>query len=176
MGGQHGPGSHLLIAALLCVKLEGTGTGLSSGLQQGHAGLLWKICTLIFCSSKAEVVGMKENSLWSSYLESMNSWAFYSSGMLGTRVWFYKASKPQLKVWMNINHSGTMTAARVLPFSQVGLHCGHCVLFSPLALVCREGSYYLQADLPDSEWLRNTAGCSDQPGLLGCIQTPDWGF
>lgn len=105
--------SHLIIAALLCVRLEGTGTGLSPGLQQGHAGLLWKICTLIFCSSKAEVVGMKENSLWSSYLESMNSWAFYSSGMLGTCIWFYKASKPQLKVWMNINHSGTMTAARV---------------------------------------------------------------
>lgn len=113
MWGQHRPGPHLVIAALLCVRLEGTGTALSSGLQQGHAGLLWKICTLIFCSSKAEVVGMKENSLWSSYLESMNSWAFYSSGMPGTRVWFYKASKPQLKVWMNINHSGTMTAARV---------------------------------------------------------------
>lgn len=113
MRSQQGSGFHLVIAALLCVRLECTSTGLSPGLQQGHTGLLWKICTLIFCSSKAEVVGMKENSLWSSYLESMNSWAFYSSGMPGTRVWFYKASKPQLKVWMNINHSGTMTAARV---------------------------------------------------------------
>lgn len=54
-----------LIAALFCVKAEGTGKGSRSGLRQGHAGLLWKICALIFYSSKAEVVGMKENSLWS---------------------------------------------------------------------------------------------------------------
>jgi len=53
------------ITALLCVKVEGAGEGPRSGLQQGHAGLHRKICTLIFYSSKAEVVGMKENSLWS---------------------------------------------------------------------------------------------------------------
>lgn len=54
-----------LIAAMLCVKVEGAAKGPRSGLRQGHAGLLWKICALIFYSSKAEVVGMKENSLWS---------------------------------------------------------------------------------------------------------------
>lgn len=54
-----------LITALLRVKAEGAGKGLRSGLRQGHAGLLRKICTLIFYSSKVEVVGMKENSLWS---------------------------------------------------------------------------------------------------------------
>lgn len=56
------------------------------------------------------------------------------------------------------------------PLSQVG----HCTLFSPLALVCRKGAYYLQAGF-DSEWPRNTAGCSEQPSLLDCIHTPDWG-
>lgn len=54
-----------LITAQICTKVEGTGKGPSSGQWQGHAGLLWKICALIFYSSKAEVVGMKENSLWS---------------------------------------------------------------------------------------------------------------
>lgn len=61
------------------------------------------------------------------------------------------------------------------PLSQVGLHCGHRALFSPLALVCREGGYYLQADLPDPEWSRNTAGCSRPAWFVGLHPDPDWG-
>lgn len=128
-----------LIAALFFSKMEGAGKGPRSRLQQGHAGLLWKICARIFYSSKAEVVGMKENSLWSFIPESMNSWAFYSSGMPGTLGWFYKAVKPQLKVWMNINHGGDDDSCSC--FTQLsGGYCtsAHCALFSPFALVRRE--------------------------------------
>lgn len=72
-----------------------------------------------------------------------------------------------------------ITAARrqllvFLPLPQVGLHCAHCALLSPLVGLQR-GGYCLQTDLPDPEWSRNTAGCSRQPGLLDCIQTPAWG-
>lgn len=49
------------LAALL---QSNAGKGPSIAPRQGHAGLLWKIRRLIFYSSEAEVVGMKENTPW----------------------------------------------------------------------------------------------------------------
>lgn len=75
----------------------------------------------------------------------MNSWAFYSSGMPGALGWFYKAVKPQLKVWMIINH-GTMTAAHILPGFQAGIAPLHIVPRLPhLVWSAEREGYYLQA-------------------------------
>lgn len=138
-----------LIAALFFIKVEGAGKGPRSRLQQGHAGLLWKICARIFYSSKAEVVGMKENSLWSFIPESMNSWAFYSSGMPGTLGWFYKAVKPQLKVWMNINHGGDDDSCSCFTQLSGGYRTSGSVHIAPcfphLLWSAERGGYYLQA-------------------------------